>query len=184
MVRVLLLLVNLVLMFNRILQRIFFVTSYGIAGAVVGVAVDLGNFVNFLANWRAVAQAPAVADLRRMAWVEDGSRLSFAGRGSAPAPPAGTDTGRSRGADGGATASCSGETHARPALGQRVHRGVIAPTGVGGGCGDSGRGGLGIDGRIDHSMSRWRHRYQRPLRCDMASCRFARTGVPWSWPAR
>jgi adsorption protein B len=63
---------NLVLMVNRIVQRFFFVTSYyGVLQGVMSIPRLLwGNFVNFLANWRAVAQALRATDIRRMAWAK------------------------------------------------------------------------------------------------------------------
>lgn len=69
---VLLLLVNLALMVNRIVQRMFFVTSYyGVLQGLMSVPrLIWGNFVNFLANWRAIAQALRAKDLRNMAWVK------------------------------------------------------------------------------------------------------------------
>ena len=65
-----LLAINLVLMFNRIVQRAYFVTSYyGFLQGLMSVPrLIWGNFVNFLANWRAVAQALKAKDIRRMAW--------------------------------------------------------------------------------------------------------------------
>ncbi|MDO5625375.1 MAG: cyclic di-3',5'-guanylate-activated glycosyltransferase NrfB [Pseudomonadota bacterium] len=67
-----LLVANLFLMLNRIVQRIYFVTSYyGIVQGLVAVPrLVWGNLVNFLANWRAVSQALRAKDIRRMAWVK------------------------------------------------------------------------------------------------------------------
>jgi len=67
-----LLIANLVLMFNRIIQRMIFVTSYyGIAQGLMAVPrLIWSNLVNFLANWRALVQALRASDIRRMAWVK------------------------------------------------------------------------------------------------------------------
>ena len=63
---------NLVLMCNRIVQRVIFVTGYyGIAQGLMAVPrLIWGNLVNFLANWRAIGQALRTRDLRRMAWAK------------------------------------------------------------------------------------------------------------------
>jgi adsorption protein B len=65
-----LLLVNLGLMSNRVVQRIIFVTSYyGILQGLLSVPRLLwGNFINFMANWRALRQILATGDSRRVAW--------------------------------------------------------------------------------------------------------------------
>ena len=65
-----LLLVNLLLMINRIVQRIYFVTRYyGISQGLLSVPRLLwGNLVNFLANWRALKQTILAKDIRRIAW--------------------------------------------------------------------------------------------------------------------
>jgi adsorption protein B len=65
-----LLLANLLLMMNRIVQRIYFVTRYyGIAQGFLSVPRLLwGNLVNFLANWRALKQTVLAKDIRRIAW--------------------------------------------------------------------------------------------------------------------
>jgi adsorption protein B len=67
-----LLLANLVLMLNRMVQRVFFVTSYyGITQGIMSLPrIFWGNLVNFLANWRAVTQALRAKDIRRMAWAK------------------------------------------------------------------------------------------------------------------
>ena len=78
-----LLLANLVLMLNRILQRVYFVTKYyGILQGLMSVPRLLwGNFVNFLANWRAVLQAFQAKDLRRMAWAKTDHEFPVLGEG-------------------------------------------------------------------------------------------------------
>lgn len=78
-----LLLANLVLMFNRIVQRVFFVTSYyGVVQGLLSVPRLLwGNFINFLAAWRALAQAWRAKDLRRMAWVKTDHEFPLLGEG-------------------------------------------------------------------------------------------------------
>jgi bacteriophage N4 adsorption protein B len=65
-----LLLANLLLMMNRIVQRVYFVTRYyGIAQGFLSVPRLLwGNLVNFLANWRALKQTVLAKDIRRIAW--------------------------------------------------------------------------------------------------------------------
>lgn len=65
-----LLLANLLLMMNRIVQRVYFVTRYyGIAQGLLSVPRLLwGNLVNFLANWRALKQTVLAKDIRRIAW--------------------------------------------------------------------------------------------------------------------
>jgi bacteriophage N4 adsorption protein B len=66
----LLLAVNLVLMTNRIVQRAFFVSGYyGLAAGLASIPRLLwGNFINFLANWRAISQIVRHGDARRVAW--------------------------------------------------------------------------------------------------------------------
>ncbi len=80
---VLLLLVNLALMVNRIVQRMFFVTSYyGVLQGLLSVPrLIWGNFVNFLANWRAIAQSLRAKDLRNMAWVKTEHDFPMLGEG-------------------------------------------------------------------------------------------------------
>lgn len=79
-----LLIANLVLMLNRVVQRVFFVTSYyGIAQGLVSIPrLVWGNFINFLANWRAFSQALRAKDIRRMAWVK--TEHDFPELGEAP----------------------------------------------------------------------------------------------------
>jgi adsorption protein B len=66
----LLLWVNLLLMTNRILQRMIFVTGYyGLAqGLLVIPRLFWGNLINFMANWRAIKQVIQHGDPRRVAW--------------------------------------------------------------------------------------------------------------------
>ena len=66
----LLLTANFALMANRIFQRAFFVASiYGIGeGLLSAPRLVWGNFVNFLANWRAVAQVVRHDSVRRVSW--------------------------------------------------------------------------------------------------------------------
>lgn len=65
-----LLLVNLLLMLNRIAQRMFFVTRYyGLFQGLLSVPrIFWGNLVNFLANWRAIRQIIEQGSPRRVAW--------------------------------------------------------------------------------------------------------------------
>jgi adsorption protein B len=78
-----LLMANLVLMLNRIVQRMYFVTKYyGILQGLMSLPRLLwGNFVNFLANWRAVLQAFQAKDLRRMAWAKTDHEFPVLGEG-------------------------------------------------------------------------------------------------------
>lgn len=61
---------NFFLMMNRILQRIFFVsTYYGLAQGLLSIPRLLwGNYINFMANLKAVKQVLAHGDVRRIAW--------------------------------------------------------------------------------------------------------------------
>jgi adsorption protein B len=74
---------NFVLMLNRIAQRMFFVTSYyGIVQGLMSLPRLLwGNLVNFLANWRAIAQALQAKDIRRMAWAKTDHDFPMLGEG-------------------------------------------------------------------------------------------------------
>lgn len=69
---IVLLFINLLLMFNRFIQRMVMVTSYyGIAQGLLSVPRLLwGNWVNFVANWRAIAQTFKASDIRRIAWAK------------------------------------------------------------------------------------------------------------------
>ena len=66
----LMLIANFVLMANRLFQRAFFVACiYGIGeGLLSAPRLVWGNFVNFLANWRAVGQVLRHDSVRRVAW--------------------------------------------------------------------------------------------------------------------
>jgi adsorption protein B len=61
---------NFFLMMNRIAQRIFFVSSYyGLFEGLLSVPrLFWGNYINFMANWKAVKQVIAHGDVRRIAW--------------------------------------------------------------------------------------------------------------------
>ncbi|EHN66652.1 cyclic di-3',5'-guanylate-activated glycosyltransferase NfrB [Comamonas testosteroni] len=74
---------NFVLMLNRIAQRMFFVTSYyGVVQGLMSLPRLLwGNLVNFLANWRAIAQALQAKDIRRMAWAKTDHDFPMLGEG-------------------------------------------------------------------------------------------------------
>jgi len=65
-----LLALNLALMTNRMAQRVIFVSSYyGLAeGALSVPRLFWGNFINFMANWRAIYQIVQHGDARRVAW--------------------------------------------------------------------------------------------------------------------
>ncbi|WP_432720939.1 cyclic di-3',5'-guanylate-activated glycosyltransferase NrfB [Jeongeupia wiesaeckerbachi] len=62
--------VNFLLMSNRMLQRIIFVSGYyGLAQGLMALPrLFWGNLINFLANWRALSQIIAQGDPRRVAW--------------------------------------------------------------------------------------------------------------------
>lgn len=66
----LLLQANLLLMINRIGQRMFFVSSYyGLIEGLLSVPrLFWGNFINFMANWRAIYQIVREGDAHRIAW--------------------------------------------------------------------------------------------------------------------
>ena len=66
----LLLSANLVLMWNRIGHRVYFVSSYyGIAEGLLSIPrLFWGNIINFAANWRAVAQIIRHGSPHRVAW--------------------------------------------------------------------------------------------------------------------
>lgn len=61
---------NFFLMMNRIAQRIFFVSSYyGIKEGLMSIPrLFWGNYINFMANWRAVKQVIQQGDVHRIAW--------------------------------------------------------------------------------------------------------------------
>lgn len=61
---------NILLMGNRMLQRVYFVSSYyGVKQGLLSIPRLLwGNLVNFLANWRAIRQIIKTGDPRRVAW--------------------------------------------------------------------------------------------------------------------
>lgn len=61
---------NFFLMMNRMIQRIYFVSSfYGIVQGLLSIPrLFWGNYINFMANWRAVKQVIAHSDVRRIAW--------------------------------------------------------------------------------------------------------------------
>ena len=66
----LLLQANLLLMINRVAHRVFFVSSYyGFSQGLWSIPrLFWGNFINFLANWRAIRQIVRQGDARRVAW--------------------------------------------------------------------------------------------------------------------
>jgi bacteriophage N4 adsorption protein B len=61
---------NVLLLLNRILQRVLLVTGYyGIFQGLLALPrMLLGNFINFLANWRAIKQVIQKGNPRRVAW--------------------------------------------------------------------------------------------------------------------
>lgn len=61
---------NLLLMINRMLQRLIFVTRYyGLLQGVMSLPrLFWGNLINFMANWRALSQIIVQGDPRRVAW--------------------------------------------------------------------------------------------------------------------
>lgn len=62
--------INLILMINRAFQRVFFVTSYyGIFEGLMSLPrLFWGNYINFLANWRAIKSIIKQGDPHRVAW--------------------------------------------------------------------------------------------------------------------
>ncbi len=62
--------INFFLMLNRMLQRFIFVTQfYGVwQGLLSTPRMLLGNFINFLANWRAIAQVIKHGNPYRVSW--------------------------------------------------------------------------------------------------------------------
>lgn len=67
---ILLLWINVLLMTNRIVQRTIFVTQYyGLFQGLLSLPrMLLGNFINFLANWRAIKQVIQQGNPKRVAW--------------------------------------------------------------------------------------------------------------------
>ncbi len=67
---VVLLWINAVLMLNRAIQRAVFVTQfYGLIQGLLSLPrMFLGNYINFLANWRAIKQVIQHGNPRRVAW--------------------------------------------------------------------------------------------------------------------
>jgi adsorption protein B len=65
-----LLIANFLLMTNRVAQRVFFVTTYyGLLEGLLSIPrLFWGNFINFMANWRAIRQILHHGDPRRVAW--------------------------------------------------------------------------------------------------------------------
>jgi bacteriophage N4 adsorption protein B len=65
-----LLITNLMLMTNRVAQRVIFVTRYyGLQQGLLSIPRLLwGNLINFLANYRALKQTVMSKDIRRIAW--------------------------------------------------------------------------------------------------------------------
>jgi bacteriophage N4 adsorption protein B len=61
---------NIFLMINRLAQRMIFVTNYyGLFQGLLSLPrMILGNFINFMANWRALRQVMAQGNPRRVAW--------------------------------------------------------------------------------------------------------------------
>lgn len=61
---------NIFLMVNRLAQRMIFVTDYyGLFQGLLSLPrMLLGNFINFLANWRALKQVISQGNPRRVAW--------------------------------------------------------------------------------------------------------------------
>jgi adsorption protein B len=62
--------INFVLMLNRIVQRVIFVSLYyGLSSGLLSILrVFWGGFINFAANCRAIAQVISHGDARRVAW--------------------------------------------------------------------------------------------------------------------
>lgn len=62
--------INLFFMANRMVQRIYFVTTYyGIFQGLLSIPrLFWGNYINFLANWRAIRQIMMEGNPHRVAW--------------------------------------------------------------------------------------------------------------------
>jgi len=61
---------NFIFMINRMFQRVFFVSSYyGLFEGLMSIPrLFWGNFINFLANWRAIKQILVQGNPHRVAW--------------------------------------------------------------------------------------------------------------------
>lgn len=62
--------INMLLMLNRMVQRVIFVARYyGLGQGLMSIPrLFWGNIINFMANWRALSQIIAQGDPRRVAW--------------------------------------------------------------------------------------------------------------------
>ncbi len=125
-----LLVANLVMLANRALQRIYFVSCYyGVAQGLLSVPrLAWGNAINFFANWRALMQTLHAQDVRRIAWAKTEHDFPTLSEGHGLREPLGHIlVGQSA-----LTQEQLDEALARPVDGLRlgallVHRGLITP---------------------------------------------------------
>jgi len=125
-----LLVANLVLLCNRAVQRIYFVSSYyGIRQGLLSLPrMAWGNVINFFANWRALMQTLQAQDVRRIAWAKTEHDFPTLGdEGGAREP-----LGQILVAQSALTQEQLDEALAEPVPGLRlgamlVHRGLITP---------------------------------------------------------
>ena len=126
----LLLVANLVLLCNRAVQRIYFVSSYyGIRQGLLSLPrMAWGNVINFFANWRALMQTLQAQDVRRIAWAKTEHDFPTLGdEGGAREP-----LGQILVAQSALTQEQLDEALAEPVPGLRlgamlVHRGLVTP---------------------------------------------------------
>ena len=125
-----LLAVNLALLANRALQRIYFVSGYyGVKQGLLSVPrLAWGNLINFFANWRALMQTLRAQDVRRIAWAKTDHDFPTLGDDHGVREPLGQVLIR----QGAIMADQLNEALARPVRGLRlgaqlVHEGVITP---------------------------------------------------------
>lgn len=125
-----LLVLNLALLGNRALQRIYFVSGYyGFKQGLLSVPrLAWGNVINFFANWRALMQTLRAQDVRRIAWAKTDHDFPTLGDEHGAREPLGQVLVR----QGALSAEQLEEALARPVRGLRlgaqlVHGGVITP---------------------------------------------------------
>ena len=125
-----LLVLNLALLGNRALQRIYFVSSYyGVWQGVLSVPrLAWGNVINFFANWRALMQTLRAQDVRRIAWAKTDHDFPTLGEDHGIREP----LGQILVAQSALTQEQLDEALARPVRGLRlgallVHRGLVTP---------------------------------------------------------
>ena len=125
-----LLVLNLALLANRALQRVYFVSGYyGLWQGLLSVPrLAWGNVINFFANWRALMQTLRAQDVRRIAWAKTDHDFPTLGDEHGAREPLGQVLVR----QGALSAEQLDEALARPVRGLRlgaqlVHGGVVTP---------------------------------------------------------